>query len=144
MAAAGGIVALCLSFASFAVTALSASRPRPSLDTAQEWRAVLGTAVIWVFAAVVGVAVGALVRSGAGAITVLLVWTMLGESTIGFLPCVGGALEGWSPFTVVGGIADPGTGTRVPYGAAGGVAYALVVAAVALALALFAVRRTDP
>ncbi|MFD0537497.1 hypothetical protein ACFQY7_30840 [Actinomadura luteofluorescens] len=87
---------------------------------------------------------GALVRSGAAAVGILLLWSLVGESATGMLPRVGGALAGWMPFTAVGGIVDPDAGSRVPYGAAGQVAYAIVAGLALLALGMAAGRRRDP
>ncbi|MES9602731.1 MULTISPECIES: hypothetical protein [Actinomadura] len=144
LAAAGATAAVFLAFASLLVAALCAVGPGPSLDTAAEWRQVLGTGVLWAFTAVAGVAVGALVRNGAAAVGVLLLWSLVGESAAGMLPRVGGALAGWMPFTAVGGLVDPDAGSRVPYGAAGQVAYAIVAGPALLALGMVAGRRRDP
>ncbi|WP_242903736.1 hypothetical protein [Actinomadura terrae] len=144
LAATGGVLAVCLALASFGVTALTAAPPVPRPDTAGEWVVLLGTGVTWSFAAVVGVSVGTLVRNGAGATSALLIWAMVGESGLGLVPRVGGFLAGWSPFTAVGALTNPDAGSRVPYGSAGAVVYALLVAGGLLALALLAAVRRDP
>ncbi|WP_168221254.1 hypothetical protein [Actinomadura sp. WMMA1423] len=52
-------------------------------------------------------------------------------------------MAGWMPFTAVGGIVDPETESRVPYGAAGEIGYAVLVGLALLALAMAAVKRRD-
>lgn len=145
MALVGGTVAIGLAFASLGVAVLSAAEPQHalSLDTAAEWRQVLGMGVVWSFAAVTGVAVGGVVRNGAAAVSVLLLWPLLVESAIGVLPRVGGTVAGWMPFTAVSGIVDPEAASRVPLGALGGTGYAIVAGLGMLALAARVTRRLD-
>ncbi|TYB47770.1 ABC transporter permease [Actinomadura chibensis] len=145
MAVIGAAIAICLALASLGVAALAVSGSRHSLapDTAAEWRQILGMGIVWAFAAVAGVAVGGVVRNGAAAVSVVLLWSLLVESAVGVLPRVGGAVAGWMPFTAVGGIVDPETDSRVPLGAVGGTGYAIVVGLGLLSLAMLVTRRQD-
>ncbi|MBX5486563.1 MAG: ABC transporter permease [Mycolicibacterium hassiacum] len=71
---------------------------RLSLSAPEVWRVVIAVAVYAGLAAVIGVAVGALVRAGPGAVAALLLWPLVVEPILGNLPDVGPAVGPYLPF----------------------------------------------
>lgn len=71
-----------------------------ALNSAADWTQVAGIGVVYALAAVVAVAVGILVRHSAGAISLLLIYTMMVESLVPLIPTVGPKIQQWLPFTV--------------------------------------------
>lgn len=96
----GAITAAVCSFAAFFLAKALASSPRAAmvLETGAEWRSVLGNAALFPIAAIIGIAVGTLIRQSAGAITLLLVWSMLIEGLVNIIPNVGPKIAPWMPF----------------------------------------------
>lgn len=97
----GAAIALVSSFAAFFLTKWLAANPASPLEltTGAQWRYVLGSAVIYPIAGVIAIAVGALIRQSAGAISILLVWGMLLEGLITIIPRFGPNVGPWLPFT---------------------------------------------
>jgi ABC-2 type transport system permease protein len=97
----GAGIALVSSFAAFFLTKLLATHPPKPIElaTAADWRFVLGNAAVFPIAAIIAVAVGALIRQSAGAIALLLVWSMLIEQLISLIPRFGADVSPWLPFT---------------------------------------------
>ena len=62
------------------------------------WRVAGGFALYAALAAVLGVAVGALVRFAAGAVAVLLLWPLVADPLLGVIPNSGPRLGPWLPF----------------------------------------------
>ncbi|WP_020674340.1 ABC transporter permease [Amycolatopsis nigrescens] len=90
-------------FGSWAVGILlvpAAERPGLALDSSADWVNVAGVGVVAAFAAVIAVAVGVLIRHSAGALVLLLMYSLLGEDLIGEIPGAGPAIVKWLPFTV--------------------------------------------
>lgn len=77
---------------------------RPGADlaitTEQQWRNVAGVGLVYLVGAVIAVAVGILLRHTAGAIAVLLIYTLLVESLIRLIPTIGPDIQRWMPFVV--------------------------------------------
>ena len=69
-----------------------------SLGNPAVWQVAGGFALYAALAAVLGVAVGALVRFAAGAVAVLLLWPLVAEPLLGNLPGKGAAIGPWLPF----------------------------------------------
>jgi ABC-2 type transport system permease protein len=85
-----------------AIVAQSASTPllgeRLSLAEDGVWRLAGELALFAALAAVLGVAVGALLRYAAGAVAVLLLWPLVVEPILGNIPNVGSEVGPYLPF----------------------------------------------
>ncbi len=98
-------------------------------------------------------AVGALVRQTAAAVSILLVWNLLIETLVGVIPKVGDDIQRWLPwvqanhFLTAGNGAAAGEGNgfglKMPFGPWGALAYFAAVAAALLITAAFVVERRD-
>jgi ABC-2 type transport system permease protein len=97
----GALIAVVSAFAAFFLTKLLATNPSAPLElaTADQWRYVLGHAALYPIAGVIAIAVGLLVRQSAGAIALLLVWSMLVEQLVSLIPRFGPDVSPWLPFT---------------------------------------------
>lgn len=100
----GAGIALLSAFAAFFFTKILASNPASPLvlETADQWRFVLGSAALYPIAGVIALAVGTLIRQSAGAIALLLVWSMLLEQLVGLIPNWGAKVSAWLPFSAAG------------------------------------------
>ena len=87
-----------IAFATFFLARLVANDDVLRLSTMDDWRMVAGHGVVYGIGAIIGVGVGALVRQTAGAISLLLVWTLLVESLVALIPSVGQDIARWLPF----------------------------------------------
>ncbi len=106
----GIVTALVCSFAAFYLTKLLASSPKAPmvLESSSDWRYVLGNAALFPISAVLAIALGTLIRQSAGAITILLVWSMLIEGLVVVIPNVGPKIGPWLPFSAGGAfVNDP-------------------------------------
>ncbi|MFI0366717.1 hypothetical protein ACH35V_02490 [Actinomadura sp. 1N219] len=143
MGAAGGVAGFALGFAAYGFALMLApSGLDLGLGTVAEWRQVAGVGLVYAITAVIGVAVGTLVRSSAAAVGGALIWVLVAESAIGLLPRVGDALARWMPFAMLVSLTDSAK-IDVPFGAAGAAVYCIAVAAVLLALAMTLVRSRE-
>jgi hypothetical protein len=70
-----------------------------SMANPATWRVAGGFALYAALAAVLGVAVGALVRFAAGAVAVLLLWPLVAEPLLGNMPNSGPKVGPWLPFS---------------------------------------------
>ncbi|WP_424183557.1 ABC transporter permease [Actinokineospora sp. G85] len=96
----GAVVGEVGAFASWGIGKLIRPEADLALQTAFEWRTVAGVGLVYLFAAVLAVGVGALVRQSAGAISILLVWTFLVEGLVLLIPRVGDDINRWLPFSM--------------------------------------------
>jgi ABC-2 type transport system permease protein len=87
-------------FGSVAIAKLIRSSADLGINTAYEWRAVAGVGLVYAVAAVVAVSVGLLIRHSAGAVSLLLIYSLLVESLISLIPRVGDDIQKWMPFYV--------------------------------------------
>lgn len=71
-----------------------------ALSSAADWRQVAGVGVVYALTAVMAVAVGIMIRHSAGAISLLLIYSMLVESLVKLIPAVGDDINRWMPFNV--------------------------------------------
>lgn len=117
-----------------------------SLTSGGVWRVSAALATFAALAAVLGVAVGAMLRHTAGAVAVLLLWPLVIEPILGNLPNIGAHVGPYLPF------ANVYVFTRVewlyaaygmPWGEVGSLVYFAVVVAVAFAAAVLVVNRRD-
>jgi ABC-2 type transport system permease protein len=93
-----GVIGLVAAFGSLAISMLIKPGADLAINTAFEWRAVAGVALVYAIAAVIAVSVGSLIRHSAGAISILLIYTQLVESLVALIPRVGDDIQKWMPF----------------------------------------------
>jgi ABC-2 type transport system permease protein len=153
VAAAAAVIGLVASFTAWGLARVLAPQADLALTTAAQWRALAGVGAVYAVVAVLSVAVAILVRHGAGAITVLMIWILVGESLVGAIPRVGPDIAAWLPMQnltrfLVAGLADPDPGRSFfgeqhlfgPWAALG---YSTAVAIALLAAAVAVARRRD-
>jgi ABC-2 type transport system permease protein len=153
VAGAAAVIGLVASFTAWGVARVVAPHADLALSGAAPWRAVAGVGAVYAVVAVLAVGVGVLVRHGAGAITALTAWILVGESVLASLPRVGPDIAAWLPVRnlsrfLVAGIVDPDPsrsffGERHLFGPWAALGYAAGVAIAVLGLALVAARRRD-
>src|SRR5690606_1316615 len=115
-------------------------------DTADEWRMVAGAGLVYLLAAVLAVAVGVLVRQSAGAITLLLLYSLLVESLVLLIPDFGDDIHQWMPFVNAQHFLTAGSATTnrgMPFGAWGSLAYFAAITVGLLVVALVVANRRD-
>ncbi len=131
-------------FGSWGVSWVIAPVSDLALVTAEQWRVVAGVGPVFVGAAIFAIAVGILLRQTAGAVTLLLIWSMLVEDLIGLVPTFGSDLREWMPFTAAGRfLSSAGTTESAPLGPWASLAYFLALAVVLLITSLVTVNRRD-
>lgn len=148
-----GVVGEVTAFASWGVARLIKPGPLMNLDTAQEWRNVAGLGLVYVVAAVIAVSIGILLRQTAGAVTVLLVYTLLVESLVGLIPKIGSKIQEWMPFNNAANFLNAGAPAgggeagravlTMPLGPWASLAYFAGFAVVLLVAALITANRRD-
>jgi ABC-2 type transport system permease protein len=133
-----------------AIVAQSASTPllgeRLSLAEVGVWRLAGELALFAALAAVLGVAVGALLRYAAGAVAVLLLWPLVVEPILGNMPNLGSEVGPYLPF----GNAFVFTDVQwlypvysMPWDRLGSLLYFAVVVSVVFVAAVVVVNRRD-
>jgi len=110
-------------------------------------------AVVALVAAVLGIAVGTLLRSTAAAVSIMLVWALLVENLILLIPRAGDDIKTWMPFTagdrfITAGAGEAGgegggIGLKYHYGPWGGLAYFAGIAMALLIIAVVVAERRD-
>ncbi|GAA4611026.1 hypothetical protein [Saccharopolyspora hordei] len=116
-----------------------------ALRTADDWRVVAGVGLVFALGAVLAVAVGALLRQTAGAVTLLLLWSLLVESLVGLIPEVGPTVQDWMPFTHAGNFlnAVSDAPSSMPLGPWGSLAYFAAIVLAVWVVAAVVVQRRD-
>jgi len=71
---------------------------RLDIDSATDWRILLGNTLTFALAAVIAVAVGTLIRQSAGAVSILLLWPLLIENLFNLFGNAGEKIARWLPF----------------------------------------------
>lgn len=150
LAKAGVVAILALvigelaAFGSWGVAQLLAPGPELAISTASEWRQLVGVGPLFALAAVLAVGVGALLRQTAGAVTLLIIWSLLVEQLIVLVPNIGSDLQEWMPFTVGARFLESDLmGGAPPLGPWGSLAYFAAVAFAVLGVAAVVVHRRD-
>lgn len=143
-----GVVGEVAAFGSVGLAKLISPNSALSLHTAQDWRTVAGVGPVFALAAVLAVAVGILVRQTAGAVAILLIYTLLVENLITLVPHIGPAIQKWLPFVAVNhflvGGAPGGRGpVDMPLAPWASLAYFAGIAVAFLAVALVTANRRD-
>jgi ABC-2 type transport system permease protein len=98
VAVVAALIGLLSAFGSWAASAVLLTEQDVALRVLTEWRQVAGVGLVYAGAALIGVAVGLLVRHTAGAVALVLVWGLAAETLITALPGVGPALSPFLPF----------------------------------------------
>jgi hypothetical protein len=117
-----------------------------SLADGQTWRMIGAVTLYAMLAAVLGVAVGALVRYAAGAVAVLLMWPLVLEPILGNMPNVGRQIGAYLPFANMYeflGVAWLFPAYTVPWGHLGAVLYFTAVVAAVFVAAVVVLNRRD-
>jgi len=147
VAVLSALVGEVTAFGSWAVAHLLRPEVNLTLNTPAEWRSVAGVGAVYLIASVIAVAVGTLVRQTAGAITIMLIYTLLAESLIALVPVVGPAVVHWLPFYASRVFLESGLGFdsagSAPYGPWGGLLYFTGIALALLGAAMVVVERRD-
>ncbi|GLZ37456.1 hypothetical protein [Actinokineospora sp. NBRC 105648] len=144
VAALAGVLGELVAFGSWGVSRLLKPSADLALDSADDWRSVAGEGLVFALAAVLALGVGILVRQTAGAVALLLVYSLLVENLIQLIPTAGEDIHRWMPFVA----ADQfiGVGQRIPdpaFGPWGYLVYFAGISLVVLAAALVTANRRD-
>jgi ABC-2 type transport system permease protein len=138
--------------AAFASWALArAIHPSTTLALSGEaaWRGIAGMGLVYLVTAVIAVAVGILIRQTAGAVAILLIYTLLVENLVVLIPKIGGKIQEWMPFTVAnhflsaGSVSARSAGQHAPLGAWASLGYFAGIGAVLLIIAIVTANRRD-
>ncbi|SHE60209.1 hypothetical protein [Streptoalloteichus hindustanus] len=151
VALVAGVLGEVAAFGSWALAKVIRPAADLSIDSGTEWRQVAGVGLVWALGAVLAVAVGALLRQTAGAVTLLLVYALLVENLVGLIPEVGPDVQRWLPFThanhFVRGTGGQPAGAEVasapPFGPWGSLAYFAGIVLAVLVIALVTANRRD-
>ncbi|GFG52806.1 ABC transporter permease [Mycolicibacterium agri] len=112
----------------------------------QSWRLVGSIALYAVFAAVLGVGVGALIRASAGAVALLLLWPLVAEPMLGNLPNISTQVGPYLPFANAIRFTDVQwlyPAYAMPWGEVGSIVYFAAVTAVVFVAGLVMINRRD-
>lgn len=117
-----------------------------SLTELASWRAVGAVAMYAALAAVLGVGVGALLRTSAGAVAVLLLWPLVAEPILGNLPSIASAVGPYLPFSNILLVIDVQwlyPAYAMPWGVLGSLVYFIAVVAAVFGAAIVVLDRRD-
>jgi ABC-2 type transport system permease protein len=137
VALTSGVVGLIAAFGSLGIGKVLQPSADLALNSAADWRAVAGVGVVFMIAAVIAIAVGILIRQTAGAVAVLLAYSLMVEQLVTLIPNVGADIQKWMPFKLaerfLTGDATGLTGPWASLGLFAGFAVALFVIAMVAA-----------
>ncbi len=149
------LVGLAVGFGSWGISwVLAADNSQLALTSGNDWRHVGGVALVYAAGALMALGVGALVRQTAGAVSIILVFALVLEGVIGFIPNIGDDIQKWMPFTVASkfifgepdpsaipdGAGPPAIGELSPWGS---FAYFAGIALAIYIISLVVVKRRD-
>jgi ABC-2 type transport system permease protein len=100
VALAAFVIGEVAGFGSWALAKLLSPNVDLALNNVTDWTSVAGVGVVFAFAAVMALAVGILIRQSAGALSLLLVYTLAVEQLVRLIPKVGADIYEWLPFNV--------------------------------------------
>ena len=153
LAMLGAVIGFVAAMAAFFLAKALAKNPPSTLVLQGEvWRETAGHAALFAIAAVIAVAVGVLVRQSAGAVSIVLVWTLVLEGLISIIPKVGDKIAKWLPFRAGDEFIQPsstdvlnsnGPSTSIELGPVGGLLVFLGWAVVLWVLAAVVLQRRD-
>ncbi len=141
-----GIVGEVIGFASWFIARTIRPGAQLALNNADAWRDVAGIGLIYALAAVIAIAVGILIRQSAGAITLLLVYSLLVENLIALVPHVGPDIQKWMPFMQASNFAPVSMGgdhPNMPLSPWGSLIYFAAFAAILFGISLTVAKRRD-
>ena len=150
VAVLAAVIGEIAAFASWAMA--KAIHPSASLALSGEpaWRNVAGMGLVYFVTAIIAIAVGILIRQTAGAVAILLIYSLLVENLVTLIPKIGEDIQKWMPFTVAnhfltGGEAVGGRGGAVamPLQPWPSLLYFAGIGAVLLIIALVTANRRD-
>jgi ABC-2 type transport system permease protein len=112
-------------FGSWAISTVLQPSSDLAITTAEQWREIAGVGPVFAFSAILAVGVGMLVRQTAGAVTILLLWSLMVESLIALVPEVGQDVQQWMPFVMADHFLKGGGNMAIdmPLGPWGALAY---------------------
>ncbi|WAL65681.1 ABC transporter permease [Amycolatopsis cynarae] len=125
-------------FGSWGVGRLLKPHAHLALDSTAAWINVAGVGVVYAFAAVIAVAVGIMLRHSAGAIALLLIYSLAVESLVKLIPTIGPDIYRWMPFNVAEKFLTGNGATNVGRDAAAGAPLSTSTLGQGWALAYFA------
>ncbi|GAB2564348.1 ABC-2 transporter permease [Kribbella endophytica] len=96
-----GVVGLISAFGALLLGKLLVPDADLALNSAADWRGVLGVAPVYFLAAIFAVAIGILIRQSAGALAIVICWPLLLEGIGLAIPKVGEFIGDWGPFSRV-------------------------------------------
>jgi len=150
VAVLAAIVGEVTAFASWVVARTIHPSTLLALSSEQAWRGVAGMGLVYAVTAVIAVAVGILIRQTAGAVAILLIYSLLVENLVVLIPKIGTTIQKWMPFTEANNFLVAGSPnvTRrgledMPLSAWGSLAYFAGIAAVIMIIALVTANRRD-
>lgn len=135
-------------FASWGLAKIIQPHAALALQGEQAWRNVAGMGLVYAITAVIAISVGILIRQTAGAVTILLVYTLLVENLVSLIPRIGDDIQKWMPFTeannfLVGGSKGFAATPNMPLSPWGSLIYFAGIAAVLLIISLVTANRRD-
>lgn len=135
------LVGLVAGFGAWGLSALLLPGVDLGLHGVVEWRQVAGVGVVYLLASVIALAVGVLARHTAGAVSIVLVWSLVAENLLDLIPGVAPDVSRWLPFHAAKQfLAGDGIGLDSPWTALAALA---AWAAGMIAIAIAVVRRRD-
>ncbi len=150
VAGLAAVVGEVAAFASWGVARLIHPSAELALSGSAAWRNVAGLGLVYFVTAVIAVAVGILVRQTAGAVAILLVYSLLVENLVQVIPRIGTTIHHWMPFVMAHNFLTAGSGGSVagpegplPLGPWPSLAYVAGIGAVLLIVALITANRRD-
>jgi ABC-2 type transport system permease protein len=148
-----GIVGEVCAFGAWGMSKLILPDAPLGLSDAKDWRTVAGMGLVYALAALMAIGAGLLVRQSAGAITLVLVYSLLVENLFPAIPRIGEPVHRWMPFVNAdhflrgGQTLAHGNGPEIVagmhYGPWGGLLYFAAWAFVILGAGLYVTSRRD-
>ncbi|WP_158888802.1 hypothetical protein [Amycolatopsis anabasis] len=136
-----GLAGLVGGFGAWAAAAVLDPDRTQGLHGFADWRTVLGASLLFAFAAVLAVAVGTLLRHTAGAVALLLIYSLQGERLIALIPNAGPEIYKWLPIHVGQNFIAPGP--EDPLGPWGSLAYFAACAVALFVLSAVVANKRD-
>jgi ABC-2 type transport system permease protein len=156
VAVVSGIVGEVAAFGAWGMAKVVRPGADMALNSEADWRNVAGAGLVTALAAVVAVAVGILIRHTAGAVSLLLAYSLMVEQLVELIPTAGPKIHQWLPFNVanrflngnpdlapgatLGGGPGASDSTLAPWWA---LAYFAAFALVMLVIAIITAKRRD-
>ncbi|MFF0148568.1 ABC-2 type transport system permease protein [Amycolatopsis sulphurea] len=127
-------------FAAWGVSYLLEPTGKMALTTSADWINVTGGGVFFGLAAVIALSVGALIRHSAGALSLVLLWALMGERLISL---VSDGIYRWLPFHVMENFLTPRPDSGVSLSQGGSLAYFAGFAVLMLMISIVVVNKRD-